>query len=278
MNPRELIRDTGEFFRKAGVPDPEYDAAQLLSRLCGQAPLSLRLDTDTVLDEDTLSLFRTLRDRRAGREPLQYILREAPFCGYVFYVDPRVLIPRPETELLCEWALEIISGKNRPNVLDLCCGSGCLGISIKLHAPFTSVLASDISDDALDVAKLNASRLSANVRFVQSDLFSAVADGLFDLIVSNPPYIPSSACDTLQQEVLREPRIALDGGKDGLSLYRKICREAPLHLVPGGSLLLEIGDAESDEVASMMNDAGFSSIIVRNDYRSVPRMITGILT
>ena len=278
MNPRDLIRSASESFRRAGIPDPEYDSSMLLSVLTGQAPLLLRMDTDTCLDQDMLARFQALCNRRLLREPLQYILGETSFCGFTFHVDSRVLIPRPETELLCEWALELVPAGRPVRVLDLCTGSGCLGVSLKLLRPGAVVTASDLSPDALDVAGLNAARLHADVRFLQGDLFGAVADEVFDLIVSNPPYIPSSDCRTLQPEVMREPSSALDGGADGLDFYRRICREAPSHLAAGGALLMELGDGEADRVASVLRESGFRSVEIRNDYQSLPRMIGGTLT
>ena len=275
MTPRDLIRNTAKSFRIAGVPDPEYDSSMLLSHLTGMPPLSLCLDEETVLDADVLDRFHALCERRLRREPLQYILEEAPFCGQLFFVDSRVLIPRPETELLCEWALEILAGKTHPKILDLCCGSGCLGISLKQRIPSSVVWAADLSGDALDVAKINASRQRADICFVQGDLFAAVSDNIFDLIVSNPPYISSAECRALQPEVIHEPLVALDGGTDGLSFYRRICLDAARYLNRGGSLLMELGDGESVPVSSMMNEYGFSSVEIRNDYQSLPRMIRG---
>ena len=278
MTPRDLIRKAADSFRRAGVPDPEYDSSVLLSSLTGQAPLLLRVDTETILDDDMHDRFQALCERRLRREPLQYILGETSFCGFLFHVDPRVLIPRPETELLCEWALDALSGADRPKVLDLCCGSGCLGITLKLRLPAASVWASDLSADALAVARENASRLNADVCFVRSDLFADLTGESFDLIVSNPPYIPSAECGTLQPEVMREPLSALDGGNDGLALYRRICREAPHHLRPGGFLMMETGDGEAASVSFLMRESGFTAIEIRNDYQSLPRMIGGTLS
>ena len=275
MTPRNLIRDAAESFRGAGVPDPEFDSGQLLSRVCGRPPLSLLLDTDTALDNSVIDRFRVLCDRRIRREPLQYILEDAPFCGRLFHVDPRVLIPRPETELLCEWATEIISGCGKPDALDLCCGSGCLGISLKLNYPPASVWLSDISADALDVAKQNSLCLGADVCFFRSDLFSSLPPRVFDLIVSNPPYIPSGECKVLQPEVSAEPITALDGGADGLDYYRRICRESPRYLRPGGWLLMELGDGECTAVKDLLSLNGFSDITIRSDYQSIDRMIGG---
>ena len=277
MNPRELLRNASESFRGAGVPDPEYDSALLLSHITGRPPLQLRIDTETELEDEVLERFQLLCQRRLRREPLQYILGESFFCGFAFHVDSRVLIPRPETELLCEWALESLSCIEHPRVLDLCCGSGCIGISLKLMMPSAHVWCSDISGDALKIAGENAIRLRADIDFVQSDLFSEFPGELFDMIVSNPPYIPSSDCFLLQPEVKMEPHDALDGGTDGLSFYRRICREAPLYLKHGGILRMELGDGESDSVASLMRTSGFSSIEIRNDYQSLPRMISGIV-
>lgn len=277
MTPRDLIREAAVLFRHAGVPDPEYDSALLLSHLCGRPPLMLRLDTDTALDDGTISRFRALCGRRLKREPLQYILGEASFCGFPFYVDPRVLIPRPETELLCEWALELIPSGRKTDILDLCCGSGCIGISLKLSRPAASVCLSDISADALDVAARNAARLNADVAICRSDLFSDLPVSGFDIIVSNPPYIPSPDCASLQAEVMKEPLSALDGGDDGLCFYRRICSEAPRHLKPGGFLLMELGDSQADRVRSLMDKSGFVSVTVRKDYQSLERMICGMI-
>lgn len=277
MTPRDLIRSAAEQFRTAGVPDPEYDSALLLSHLCGRPPLMLRLDMDTQLNEETIARFKSLCSRRLKREPLQYILSESSFCGFPFFVDSRVLIPRPETELLCEWALELIPADRKSDILDLCCGSGCIGISLKLSRPAASVCLSDISKDALDVAALNATRLNADVFFCRSDLFNDLPADRLDVIVSNPPYIPSPDCASLQAEVMQEPLSALDGGDDGLCFYRRICSEAPHHLKPGGFLLMELGDNQADRVRSLMEASGFVSVTVRKDYQSLERMICGMI-
>ena len=278
MTPRDLIRGAADSFRRAGIPDPEYDSAMLLSHLCGRPQLALRMDSESEMDPETADRFHALCERRIIREPLQYILGETSFCGFLFHVDSRVLIPRPETELLCEWAREFIPAGIPVRMLDLCTGSGCLGVALKRLCPGAVVTATDLSVDALEVAALNASLLHADVRFRQGDLFAAVADEVFDLIVSNPPYIPSADCAVLQPEVMREPSAALDGGPDGLDFYRRVCREAPEHLSSGGTLLMELGDGEADRVASFLRESGFASVEIRNDYQSLPRMIRGTLS
>ena len=275
MTPRQLILLTAEKFREAGVPDPVYDSSLLLSSLCGKPALSLRLDDQTELSPALLRTYEELSLRRQHREPLQYMLAESIFCGLSFYVDPNVLIPRPETELLCEWALELISGLAAPRVLDVCAGSGCIGLTVKAKYPRAEVILSDISPEALKVAAVNASRLKLEVRFLHSDLLEQLTETDFDLIISNPPYIPSADCPLLQAEVLQEPRLALDGGADGLDFYRRLSAEAPEYLKPEGKLLVEIGEGQADQVVSLMTDAGFHACAVREDYAGIRRMVCG---
>ena len=227
MNPRTLLLRTAAQFREHGIPDPETDASVLLSSLTGLSPLNLRMNTDLMLDDAVLEEYRLLVDRRLDRVPLQYILGETFFFGRKFHVDSRVLIPRPETELLVEWALDLLRERSSPVILDLCCGSGCIGLTLKSERPDAEVWLSDISEDALAVAAENAHLLSADVTLFQRDLLNGFPDASLDLIISNPPYIPSADCPALQPEVLREPVLALDGGADGCDVYRRIIRFAP---------------------------------------------------
>ena len=273
MTCRELIRRTAEQFRAAGIPDPVNDAALLLSDLTGISPLSLSLDEVTVLDYRVLEAYQSYVEQRLERIPLQYILGEAPFFGRLFKVDPRVLIPRPETELLCEWALDILRNYPLPRILDLCCGSGCIGITLKAEKPDAFVTCSDLSPEALSLASENAGRLGVDVAFCRSDLLDAFATSGFDLIISNPPYIPSSVCNTLQPEVMLEPRLALDGGPDGLSLYRRIIPDALRTLVPGGILMMELGEGEDVGVKNLLLDHSFVDVEVREDLSGIRRMI-----
>ena len=276
MNPRSLILEMTRRFRAAGIPDPEFDSAALLASLCGRNPLSLRLDMETEIDQETEGRYRSLCARRIRREPLQYITGESRFCGYSFAVTPSVLIPRPETELLCEWAVEKISVDASPRILDLCCGSGCIGITLKLRIPSSAVYMSDLSSAAADVARRNAERLSADVSVGTGDLFENIRDRNFDLIISNPPYIPENECSLLQEEVKKEPLTALDGGNDGLDFYRRICREAPDYLRRGGILMFELGDGQHSAVGKMMEESGFQSVEIRKDFRQISRMISGL--
>lgn len=278
MTSRQLIKQSAVRLREAGIPDPEVDASLLLSHLTGKPALSLRLDMDTQLSEDTLAAFDSLLQRRLTREPLQYMLGTQPFCGRMFYVDSRVLIPRPETELLAERAVAALNDaaqrhSSHPAALDLCCGSGCLAVTMKLACPDADVHAADLSGDALDVTQLNAAALQADVTLHQGDLFDAIGEGRFDVIVSNPPYIPREECRTLQPEVLMEPMMALDGGDDGLDFYSRIAQGAPAHLIPGGVILLEVGAGQAEDVAQLLTDAGLTNTAIHNDFNDIGRMV-----
>lgn len=276
MNPRSLLLDTARLFRKNGILDPETDAALLLSSLTGLAPLSLRLNSDMELDDAMLTKYQALVARRLQRVPVQYILGETYFCGRRFQVDARVLIPRPETELLCEWALDLLRNASSPRILDLCCGSGCIGLTLKAERPDAAVTLSDISSDALAVASINAQALSLDVALCQRDLLDHFTESSMDLIISNPPYIPSEECSMLQPEVLKEPLLALDGGTDGCDLYRRIIHSAQSVLSPGGLLLMETGIHESFRLSSLLLAEGYAYVETRKDYGRIDRMILAV--
>ena len=275
MNPQILIRETAALFHEAGIPDPAWDSALLLAHITGRPALNLRLDMDTPLDNATLARFYALRDQRLRRVPLQYLLHEQSFMGHTFYVDDRVLIPRPETELLTELAIAEL--QQRSTALDLCCGSGCIGISMALAVPSAEVHAVDLSTGALEVTRRNAGALGAKITLHQGDLFAAVEGLRFDLIISNPPYIPTEDCRVLQAEVMQEPDMALDGGADGYDFYRRIAQAAPAHLTGSGVVLLEVGYDQAEGVADLMRSAGFREISIHNDLQGIPRMVVAHL-
>lgn len=276
MTPRALLLHSARLLSGAGVPDPEQDASLMLARLTGAKPLSLRTDMDTQLPAEILEAFEQMMRRRLKREPLQYILGSFPFQGMDFLLDARVLIPRPETSLLVDWALELLAAFSGPSVLDLCCGSGCIGLSVKKKRPDASVTLTDLSPEAVSVAKINAERLDLEAGILEGDLFSPVPDRKYDLVLSNPPYIPSSECASLQREVQFEPLFALDGGEDGMDFYRRIAAEAPAHLRPGGRLLLELGIHEAGLVRDMLLRSGAKSVEVRKDFADVDRMMLAV--
>ena len=275
MSIRERLKAAAETLRRAGVPDAEYDSAALLAFLTGRPPLEMRLDFEHSLTEAQEAAFRGLLERRAGREPLQYILGTAVFRGMELKTAPGVLIPRPETELLAGWALEALREKHDPEILDLCCGSGCLGLSLWHELPGARVTLTDLSEAAAALSEENRRRLGADCEILTGDLFAPVRGRRFDCVLSNPPYIPSADCDTLQAEVMREPRLALDGGADGLDFYRRIAREAPAHLKPGGLVLMETGDGEAEKAAELLREGGAERTEIRKDDAGIPRMVLG---
>lgn len=268
----EACRAAAAQLRAAGVPDPAWDSGQLMSRVTGLAPLMARLSEHELTAEEAAA-FDALVQRRLQREPLQYILGTQDFCGRSFAVDGRVLIPRPETELLAERAVRALQDFGPgAHALDLCCGSGCLGITLALEAPSAQVDMADLSEDALAVTRKNAERLGAQVSLHQGDLWDAVDARQYQLIVSNPPYIPDADCLALQAEVMREPPMALKGGMDGLDFYRRIAAGLRKHLLPGGVLLLEVGFDQAERVAELLRAAGCETAC-HEDYQHILRMV-----
>lgn len=257
------------------VPDPQVDAIALLEKVMGRTPLELRLHPQDTLTAEQEERFRSLLLLRSQREPLQYLLGTQCFYGLEFAVDPRVLIPRPETETLCELALRELGRTRRPRVLDLCTGSGAIAVTLKKLCPQAEVTACDISDGALAVAKQNAIRNDVEVRFVQGDFLVPVAGEQYDLIACNPPYIESTECETLQPEVTREPRLALDGGADGLAFYRRLAADAPACLVQGGWMIAEVGDQQARQVAALLSATPlFSAVETHPDLCGVQRFVS----
>lgn len=268
----EACRAAAAQLRTAGVPDPAWDSGQLMSRVTGLAPLMARL-SERELTAEEAAAFDALVQRRLQREPLQYILGTQDFCGRSFAVDGRVLIPRPETELLAERAVRALQDFGPgAHALDLCCGSGCLGITLALEVPSAQVDMADLSEDALAVTRKNAERLGAQVSLHQGDLWDAVDARQYQLIVSNPPYIPDADCLALQAEVMREPLMALKGGTDGLDFYRRIAAGLRKHLLPGGVLLLEVGFDQAERVAELLRAAGCETAC-HEDYQHILRMV-----
>lgn len=253
------------------VPDPRLDAEWLLSEALGVSRLEMLLNKRRELTEAEAAAYEALLARREGREPLQYILGSQSFMGFTLKTDSRALIPRNDTEALCEEALKYIRPGGR--VLDLCTGSGALAAAIKKLRPGAEVTATDISDAALSLAKENAEKLNAEICFIRGDLFSPLAGVKFDVIVSNPPYIPDALRGRLQAEVEREPALALFAGDDGLDFYRRIAAEAPAHLLPGGRLCLEIGDGQGGAVKAFLYEE-FTDIQVLNDLNGLPRVVS----
>ncbi|MDR2370956.1 MAG: peptide chain release factor N(5)-glutamine methyltransferase [Treponema sp.] len=285
---KRLLRGPGKNV-SACITSPSLDASLLLAHALNTTRGRLVSTGNETIPDDGYSVFLRLIERRLSGECVAYILGKKEFRGLDFTVSPAVLVPRPDTEILVETALAGIDGSPPPvTVLDLCTGSGAAAIALKHERPAAGITASDISEAALEIAETNAARLLGNagagadarafhITFIKSDLFENIP-GKFNLITANPPYIPSGEIDGLAPEVRREPRMALDGGKDGLALIRRIIAEARRHLFPGGSLLLEIDPREAPAVRNLLEKAGFNDIQSYRDLAGFERVMGGSMT
>lgn len=282
-----LVKWATDDFRTRGIENPRLDAELLVAFALRIDRMRVILDAERPLEGSELAHLRDLVKRRRVHEPIAYLRGEREFYGLPFRVDARVLIPRPDTETLVDVGLARTSHVSMAmRQLDLCTGSGCVAIASAHKRPTAKILASDKSEDALTVARANAFRLGTyNVSFVASDLFANVAAAFakygapakFDLVTSNPPYIPTAEVETLDPGIRDfEPRMALDGGPDGLDFVRRIVHEAPSFLTPGGVLALEIGAGEAEATAAIFAERGFRAIRADRDYGRIERVVSGV--
>lgn len=296
---KELIKIGQTQLEEAGVADAAIDSKELYCFMMGYDKVSLMMHWQDVLQDNQCEAYFDLIQRRAERVPLQHITEEQEFMGLSFKVNENVLIPRQDTETMVEDAIELATkGTLRRNeylqdngmkagaeILDLCCGSGAIGISLACNIPKAKVTCSDISEGALKIAKENAYRNNCKIKFVQSSMFDSKAfEGTFgkkkfDLIISNPPYIESREIDVLEPEVRdHEPRIALDGGEDGLDFYRMIADGAWEHLKKNGCLMLEIGYNQKDAVKEILRQTEkYDKIIGLTDLTGKDRIVVASL-
>ena len=256
MTIKDLITTGEEILNKAGIHDAPNDSRELLCFVTGRDRTGLIMYLNSEIDEEKQKKYLELVEKRASHIPLQHITGEQEFMGYRFKVTEDVLVPRMDTELLVEEAAKraVLGAK----ILDLCTGSGIIGIALKKICFAAEVTLSDISDKALEVAKENAEMNRADVKIIKSDMFGSLDPGeKFTMIVSNPPYIPSSVIDDLEPEVRdHDPRLALDGGNDGLDIYRIIATDAPNHMTKGAWLLMEIGYDQGETVPDLLRETG----------------------
>ncbi len=274
-----VLKWATEDFRARGIENPRLDAEVLLSRATGSSRTQLVIDMLKPLAPPELARFRDMVKRRRAREPVAYILGEREFFGRVFRVDKRVLIPRPDTETLVDVALRRTGNVSMcARVLDLCTGSGCVAITLARERATTNVIGSDASEDALVVARENALRLGAyNAAFVRSDLFGDLPREMkFDLITANPPYIARGEIAALTPDIASfEPRLALDGGDDGLALVKRIAEGARERLAPRGVLAMEVGQGQAERVHALLEQNGFIEIERARDYARIERVVSG---
>ena len=274
----DVIKRSSEFLARKGVASPRLQVELLLAHLLRMPRMQLYLSFERVLTIAEIDALRALVQRRGQREPVQYIVASACFCGLEIALNRQVLIPRPETELLAERAWTFLQkAGGTPAVLEIGTGSGCLAIALAHHAPHAKVCATDFSAPALELARRNAetNQVSDRLQFCQGDLFAAApAEAQFDLIVSNPPYIPTGRIETLEAEVRAyEPRSALDGGADGQDFYRRIAAEAGARLRPAGCLMLELDEEGAAATRRIFQSEKWMVEAVERDYNGRERIL-----
>lgn len=275
---RQMCHNGAAILADAGITDAEYDSFALLEYITGMDRTAYILNGSKSVPEDIAERYDAVIDRRSSHIPLQHITGQAWFYGRGFNVNSDVLIPRQDTEVLVSEALKVINAKD--SVLDMCTGSGCIIITLALEKKLGRALGADISEAALKVASGNREKLGADdVTFVKSNIFSDINvndDELFDVIVSNPPYIATGEIETLTEEVrIHDPYIALDGLEDGLHFYREITQQSMNYIKSGGWLLYEIGCTQAHDVSDIMSEYGYSNIKVIKDLAGLDRVVMG---
>jgi release factor glutamine methyltransferase len=286
MTVLEGIQKSAEFLAKKDIDSPRLQAELLLAHVLKLPRMKLYLNFERALTETETDMFRELVKRRSQREPLQHITGSTSFYGLEIAVNRHVLVPRPETELLAEAGWSFLSTINSEllTALDFGTGSGCIAIALAAKTATAKITAVDISPEALDIAKQNASKNNVieRIEFIQGDGFKALdshrrdarATISFDLIISNPPYIPTAEIATLDAEVRDyDPRGALDGGADGLDFYRRLASEARPFLKPSGKIMLEFGDGQGDAIREIFTSQNWIVEAIRNDYTQRQRIL-----
>jgi len=275
----EAIRKSADFLGKKNVESPRLQVELLLAHLLKMPRMKLYLNFERALSPAEINSLRELVKRRGRREPLQHITGATSFCGYEIVVNRHALVPRPETELLAELGWQFLSTFNpQPSTaLDFGTGTGCITIALAAKCPNAKIIATDISADALALAREIAAKnnLAGRIEFLHGDGFAALPAGSkFDLIISNPPYVPSAEIETLQPEVRDfDPRMALDGGADGLDFYRKLAAEAKPFLKPDGKIMLEFGDGQAAAIRKIFENEKWIVEAIKDDYSQRERIL-----
>jgi release factor glutamine methyltransferase len=278
MTVLEAIQKSAEFLGKKSVESPRLQTELLLAHLLKMPRMKLYLNFERALSQQETDALRELVKRRGQREPLQHIIGSTSFCGYEIAVNRHALVPRPETELLAECGWNFLSTINaQPStVLDFGTGTGCIAVAVAAKCPAAKIFASDISAEALVLAKENVAKnkVSERIEFLHGDGFAALPQMQFDLIISNPPYIPTAEIETLQPEVKDfDPRAALDGGADGLDFYRMFAKQAKQFLKSDGKIMLEFGDGQSESIRQIFEAEKWIVEAIKADYSQRERIL-----
>ena len=271
---QRIYKEGSAYLESRQIPDAQIDAWYLLEYVTGISRASYYGNPEKNISEEEAKRYWEYLEKRARRIPLQHITGSQEFMGYEFLVNEHVLIPRQDTENLVEEALKVI----RPDmhVLDMCTGSGCIPISLKLRNPQIVIEGADISEEALKVAEKNAKKLGVIGKWIQTDMFENIT-GTFDMITSNPPYIPTKVIEELEAEVrLHDPYEALDGKEDGLYFYRILAEKVPEYMTDGGWLVMEIGYDQSTDVEKLLKETGFEQVSTQKDLAGLDRVVCGV--
>jgi release factor glutamine methyltransferase len=274
MTVLDVLQSTTAYFKKRNIESPRLNAEHLLAQTLGRKRIELYLEFERELDEAELAPLRESVRRRGQGEPLQHLLGTVEFCGMTFACDKRALVPRPETEELVEKLIAECGLRNAKRIIDVGTGSGVIALSLAKKFPEAEIHATDISDDALALARENAERLalSERVQFARSDMLDGVS-GTFDLIVANLPYIAQQDRQSLSPEVLHDPEVALFAGERGDEMIRKLIEAAPPHLNSGGLLALELGLGQNEALAAFLSEKNYHDTELKNDYSNRPRFL-----
>ncbi len=274
-----FIAEKGDVLEKAGIERGKAEVELILCHLLNIERLQLYLHGETLIDQVVLDRVDEILKRRVKREPLQYILGESWFYGRRFHVSPAVMVPTPETEVLCEAAIRFVKsvGYSKPRIIDLGVGSGVISVTMARELADCHILAVDISDEAIEIARRNAEDLEASnrIEFLRSDYFENVPAGeKFDLVLANPPYISDEDYKTLPPEVLADPRVSLISGPEGLDAIGAIVKHAPDYLASGGRIMFEIGYNQAERVAQLTEkDGRYKSIVILKDLNDIDRVV-----
>ena len=273
----DLYMDIRQELRTAGIQAATLEARELVCYAAGKTRQELMRDARLYVPATIEAQVHALVERHLAGEPVAYLIGEWEFYGLPLDISEHVLIPRPDTEVLAEEAIKFVQTLDECRVLDLCAGSGCVGLAIASQAPKARVVLGELSEGALRICRQNIRRngLSGQVVPLAMNVMAGPPAhmGEFDCIVSNPPYIPAADCLELQAEVLREPMMALNGGADGYDFYRRIAENAPHFLQEGGTLLMEVGFDQADHVMALCQEAGLTPVTIHEDYQHIARMV-----